>query len=69
MDAPKIDKAPFELMIGTALPRQVPLKDIPAEITQVMSGFWGDQYLLVQNEMVIVDQHSRRVVAIVPSVA
>jgi hypothetical protein len=34
-----------------------------------MNGFWGDQYLLVQNEMVIVDQHSRRVVAIVPSVA
>jgi hypothetical protein len=68
-NAPKIDKAPFELMIGTAVPRQVPLEDIPAEITQLMNGFWGDQYLLVRDEMVIVDQHSRRVVAIVPSIS
>jgi hypothetical protein len=67
-DAPKVDKAPFEMMIGSAVPGQVQLKDIPPEITQVMNGYWGDQYLLVQNEMVIVDQHSRRVVAIVPSV-
>jgi hypothetical protein len=67
-DAPKIQKAPFELMIGAAVPNQVELKDIPAEITQVMNGYWGDQYVLVQDELVIVDQHSRRVVAIVPAV-
>ncbi|MBV8744104.1 MAG: hypothetical protein JO134_03565, partial [Xanthobacteraceae bacterium] len=29
-DAPKVAKAPFEMMIGTAVPREVPLKDIPA---------------------------------------
>lgn len=68
-DAPRIQKAPFELMIGTAVPHQVELKDLPSQIAQAMNGFWGDQYVLVQNEMVIVDQHSRRVVAIVPSVA
>jgi hypothetical protein len=67
-DAPKVQKAPFEMMIGTAVPRQVPLKDIPPEITQVMNGYNGDQYLLVQNEMVIVDHGSHRVVAIVPDV-
>jgi hypothetical protein len=50
------------------VPHQVALKDIPPEITQVMNGYQGDQYLLVQDEMVIVDQHSRRVVAIVPAV-
>lgn len=63
-DAPKIAKAPFEMMIGTAVPRQVPLKDIRPEVTQVMNGFNGDQYVLVQDEMVIVDHDSRRVVAI-----
>jgi hypothetical protein len=67
-DAPKIQKAPFEMMIGTAVPKEVQLKDIPPEITQAMNGFWGDQYLLVQDELVIVDQHTRRVVAIVPAV-
>jgi Spy/CpxP family protein refolding chaperone len=68
-DPPKVQKAPFELMIGTAVPRQVELKDIPPEITHAMNGYWGDEYLLVEDEMVIVDQHSRRVVAIIPSVS
>jgi hypothetical protein len=68
-DAPKIQKAPFEPMIGAAVPRQVDLKDLPPEITEILQGYWGDQYVLVQDQMVIVDQHSRRVVAIVPAVA
>jgi hypothetical protein len=67
-DAPKLEKAPFEMMIGTAVPRQVQLKDLPPEVTQAMNGFQGDQYLLVQDQMVIVDRESRRVVAIVPAV-
>ncbi len=68
-DTPRVDKAPFEMMIGTAVPRQVDLKDLPAEIAQAMNGYQGDQYLLVKDEMVIVDRESRRVVAIVPAVA
>jgi Spy/CpxP family protein refolding chaperone len=66
-DAPRLQTAPFELMIGSAVPQQVELKDIPPEITQVMNGYWGDEYVLVQDKMVIVDQHSRRVAAIVPA--
>ena len=68
-DPPKVGRAPFEMMIGAAVPQQVELKDVPPEITEVMNGYWGDQYVLVQDELVIVDQHSRRVVAIVPAVA
>jgi Protein of unknown function (DUF1236) len=66
--APRLQKAEFEMMIGTAIPRQVQLADIPPDVTQVLNGYWGDQYVLVQDKMVVVDQHSRRVVAIVPSV-
>jgi hypothetical protein len=66
-DAPRVEKAPFEMMIGTAVPRQVQLKDLPPEVTQAMNGFQGDQYILVQDEVVIVDHESRRVVAIVPT--
>jgi hypothetical protein len=61
-------QADFDLMIGVSVPRQAELQDLPPEITKVMNGYWGDQYLLVQDKMVIVDQHSRRVVAIVPNV-
>lgn len=66
-DPPKLEKASFEMMIGSTVPQEVELKDIPPEITQVMNGYWGDRYVLVRNELVIVDQHSRRVVAIVPT--
>jgi hypothetical protein len=66
--APKLQQAPFELMIGTAVPHQIELKDVPPDLTTLMNGYWGDQYVLVQDKLVIVDQHSRRVVAIVPNV-
>lgn len=67
--APKIRQAPFEIMIGAAVPENVEIKDIPPEVSQVLNGYWGDQYVLVQDKMVIVDQHSRRVVAIIPAIA
>lgn len=66
---PRVQQAPFEMMIGAAVPGQVTLQDLPPEITQIMNGYWGDQYVLVQDILVIVDQHARRVVAIVPGVA
>jgi hypothetical protein len=66
---PRMAQADFDLMIGVSVPRQARTEDLPPEVTQVMNGYWGDQYLLVQDKMVIVDQHSRRIVAIVPNVA
>jgi len=68
-NAPRVQQAQFEMMIGAAVPGQVQLQDIPPEITQIMNGYWGDQYVLVQDKLVIVDQHTRRIVAIVPGVA
>jgi hypothetical protein len=65
--APKMQQANFEVMIGASVPQGVDLRDLPPEITEVMNGYWGDQYVLVQDKMIIVDQHSRRIVAIVPS--
>ena len=66
---PKSGKADFELMIGTLVPQQVPVQDLPPEVSQIMNGYWGDHCLLVGDTMVIVDQHTRRIVAIVPDVA
>ena len=68
-DAPQLPEANFEMMIGAAVPQQVALREIPPEITEVLHGYSGDLYVLVQDKLVIVDQHSRRVVAIVPAVA
>jgi len=67
-DAPKLDQANFEMMIGVSVPKQTPLKDIPPKITEVMNGYAGDQYTLVQDKLVIVDHNSGRIAAIVPNV-
>lgn len=64
----KTDRADFEMMIGTSVPRQARLADLPPEATQVLNGFWGDQYLIAGKDLVVVDQHSRRVAAIISGV-
>jgi hypothetical protein len=66
---PKLDAAGFELMIGTAIPEKTPVADLPPEVSESMNGFWGDQYLMVQDKLIIVDQHTHRVAAIVSDMA
>jgi hypothetical protein len=66
--APAMDRPNFEMMIGTSVPRQTAVADLPPEATQVLNGFWGDQYLIAGKSLVIVDQHSRRVAAIIGNV-
>jgi hypothetical protein len=65
---PAMDHPNFELMIGTSIPKQTAVADLPPEATQVLNGFWGDQYLIAGKNLVIVDQHSRRVAAIIANV-
>jgi uncharacterized protein DUF1236 len=67
-DKPAMDAANFEMMIGSSVPKQVQLGDLPPELTEIMNGYWGDQYTIVQDKLVIVDQRARRVVAIIPGV-
>jgi hypothetical protein len=65
---PKLDKADFEMMVGTAVPKQIPTKDLPPKISEVLNGFAGSQYTVVQDKLVIIDRQSGRVAAIVPNV-
>lgn len=68
-DPPRLQETLFELRIGAAVPRQVPTRDIPPAVTEVMNGYWGSRYVLVQDKLVIVDLQSSRVAAIVPDMA
>ena len=63
-----VDNVSFTLSIGAAVPRQVELHDLPAELADIMQGYRGGQYIRVRDQLVIVDQPSRRVVAIVPGI-
>ena len=60
-----MERPNFELMIGAAVAKQTPLADLPPEVPKVLSGFSGDKYVIAGDELVIVDQHSRRVAAVI----
>jgi hypothetical protein len=38
-DAPRVEQAAFELMIGAAVPRQVRLIELPAEASGILGGY------------------------------
>jgi hypothetical protein len=65
---PRVDRANFEMMIGTSVPRQTELADLPQEAIQVLGGYAGSQYLVVGKNLIVVDQNSRRVAAIIADV-
>ncbi len=58
----------FSLAIGAAVPQQVELQKLPPQISSALGGYQGDDYLIVGDQLVIVDPSARRVVAIVPSI-
>lgn len=66
--ADRMASADFALSVGAAVPQQVALQTLPPEIATAMNGFKGDQYVLVKDQLVIVDPSARRVVAVVPDI-
>jgi hypothetical protein len=65
---PTVERPNFELMIGASVAEQTPLADLPPEVPKVLNGFSGDKYVIAGDELVIVDQHSRRVAAFIAGV-
>jgi len=58
----------FSVAVGAAVAQQVELQKLPPHISSVIGGYQSADYLLVGDQLVIVDPSARRVVAIVPGV-
>jgi hypothetical protein len=56
----------FSLSVGTAVPRDVRLQPLPAEVVEVVPQYRGYNFVLVKDEMVIVEPSSYQIVAVVP---
>jgi Protein of unknown function (DUF1236) len=67
--ANRLQSVDFSVAIGAAVPRQLELQKLPDRISSVLGGYQGDDYLIVGDQLVIVDQSARRVVAIVPNIS
>ena len=61
------DSAQFTLSIGSKVAPQIALYDLPSAAADVLQGYNGDKYVIVRDQLVIVDAQDRRVVALIPN--
>jgi hypothetical protein len=61
--------ANFFLAVGAEVPQDVPLQKLPPEILSALGGYQGNDYVLVGDQLIIVDPTARRVVALVPQIS
>jgi hypothetical protein len=66
--ADRAPKANFTLSIGAAVPKETRLERLPLEVSTAMGGYKGDEYIIIGNQLVVVDKSARRIVAIVPDI-
>src|SRR6185437_4253748 len=65
-DAPRIGNPDFSVSIGTVIPSHVHYVRVPETLVEVYPQWRDDDYFVVRDEIVIVD-HSRRIVAVIPA--
>jgi len=67
--APKISRneVNFNIRVGTVVPRTVTVAPLPAAVVEIHPAWRGYSYILVGDEIVILEPASLRIVAIIPA--
>jgi hypothetical protein len=56
----------FSIVVGGAVPQNEKLADMPPQLAKAIPGYASDQFVIVNNQFVVVERQTRRIVAIVP---
>jgi len=56
----------FSLTVGTAVPRDVRLQTLPADVVEVVPQFRGFSFFAVRDEIVIVEPSTNKIVTVLP---
>jgi len=64
-NVPRVNRVDFAMNIGTVVPDSVRIVEVPPTLVEIDSAWRGDEYFVVQDEIVIVDQN-RKIVATLP---
>lgn len=59
----------FTIAVGAAVPQQANTRDLPPAIAKTVPSKHSLQYVLVRDQLILVDKETRRIVAIVPGMA
>jgi hypothetical protein len=56
----------FSVSVGTAIPRDVRLHTLPADVVEVVPQYRGYNFVMVRDEIVIVDPATYKIVTVLP---
>jgi hypothetical protein len=62
----RVNHADFALSVGTRVPNTVTLYDVPATIVDILPQYRGFEYVVVRDELVIIDPETLEIVAVLP---
>jgi len=62
----RVNHADFALSVGTRVPNTVTLYTVPATIVDILPQYRGFEYVVVRDELVIIDPETLEVVAVLP---
>lgn len=63
----RIEHPQFSVSVGVAVPRSVHIEVLPPEIVEIVPEYQGFDYVVVGDEIVIIDPGSLEIVAVIPA--
>lgn len=66
LDVRPLTHVNFSASVGTVVPRDVQLSTLPADVVEIVPQYRGYSFVLVKDEIVIVEPSSYKIVAVLP---
>jgi Protein of unknown function (DUF1236) len=63
----RVDHADFNIRVGVAVPRTVHVAVLPPEVVTIVPEYRGFQYVVVGEQLLIIDPHTLEIVDILPA--
>jgi hypothetical protein len=66
-DVARVNNVNFNISVGTAVPRDVHIAVLPADVVTLVPEYRGFEYIVVGDQLLIIDPDSLEIVAILPA--
>jgi hypothetical protein len=64
---PRVNSSNFSVAVGSAVPRDVHVAPLPPDIIRVVPAYRGFDYVMVRDQLLIIDPDTMKIVAILPA--
>ena len=62
-----VNNVNFSIAVGTRVPRDVSIRPLPAEVVTIYPEWRGYEFILVRDQILVIDPASLQIVAILPA--